>query len=61
MADSSVSIRAHFPTNSHPPIIYPAAVIAKSEHPDAQAFLDYLQSPRADDVFTSYGFTLPAE
>ena len=61
MADSSVSIRAHFPSNSHPPIIYPAAVIANSEHADAQAFLDYLQSPRADDVFTSYGFTLPAE
>ncbi len=61
MADTRVAIKAHFPAESHSPIIYPAAITAASQSPDARAFLDYLQSPGADDVFASYGFTLPAE
>lgn len=60
-ADDRVSVKATFPANSHPPVIYPVAIINTSEHPDARAFLDYLQSPFADGVFTSYGFNLPAE
>lgn len=52
---SKVSIVATFPANSHPPIIYPAALM-----PDAPAaarqFLQYLQSPAAGQVFNRYGF-----
>ena len=39
-------------------VIYPAAVVASSQHPDeAQAFLDYLTGDEADAVFESVGFT----
>ena len=39
-------------------VIYPAAVIAATEHPDeAKAFLDYLTTPAASDVFAGVGFT----
>lgn len=39
-------------------VIYPAAVLKTSRHPDeAQAFLDYLSSADASAVFESVGFT----
>ena len=39
-------------------VIYPAAVVASSQHPDeAQAFLDYLTTDDAGAVFESVGFT----
>ncbi len=39
-------------------VIYPAAVLKVSEHPDAaQAFLDYLSSPEAMAVFEEVGFS----
>lgn len=39
-------------------VIYPAAVVASSAHPDeAQAFLDYLTTADAGAVFESVGFT----
>lgn len=39
-------------------VIYPAAVVAGSTHPDeAQAFLDYLTTAEAGAVFESVGFT----
>lgn len=39
-------------------VIYPAAVLKNSRHPDeAQAFLDYLTGDEADAVFESVGFT----
>mgnify|MGYP001059851982 FL=1 len=39
-------------------VIYPAAVVASSQHPDeAQAFLDYLTTADAGAVFERVGFT----
>ncbi len=39
-------------------VIYPAAVLNTSEHPEAaQAFLDYLRSEEAGAVFAAVGFT----
>ncbi len=39
-------------------VIYPAAVLADSKHPDeAKAFLDYLQTDAAAQVFTAVGFS----
>ncbi len=39
-------------------VIYPASVLAASQHPDAaQAFLDHLSSEDAKTVFESVGFT----
>lgn len=40
-------------------VIYPAAVLNVSEHPEeAQAFLDYLQTDACAAVFESVGFTM---
>jgi molybdate transport system substrate-binding protein len=51
-----VRIVGLFPDASHPPIIYPAAVTAGAAHPEAAAFLGYLQGPRGAAVFRKYGF-----
>ncbi|MGN7456371.1 molybdate ABC transporter substrate-binding protein [Paenibacillus pasadenensis] len=43
---------------AYSPILYPAAVLAESEHPEqAAAFFDYLRSAEALDVFRSFGFS----
>lgn len=40
-------------------VLYPAAVLAGSQHPDeAQAFLKYLTTAEAGEVFESVGFTM---
>ena len=39
-------------------VIYPAAVMKPSKHPEAaQAFLDFLKTKEAGDVFSKVGFT----
>lgn len=55
-AEDNVSVIGVFPANSHPPIIYPAAVTAHSTHPQALALLDYLSSDAARAVFARHGF-----
>jgi molybdate transport system substrate-binding protein len=56
MTEPGVAIVATFPDDSHPPIRYPVAILAKSANPDAAAFLDYLKSPPAMAVFTRFGY-----
>ena len=60
-ADPRVSIKASFPDDSYPEIVYPAALVTSGQAASAQGFLDYLQSPEADGVFESYGFKRAAE
>lgn len=45
-----------FPDFSHPPIVYPAAVVAASTNPAARDFLDSLQSAGEAAVFRRFGF-----
>ena len=41
------------------PVIYPVAMLKNSTNPDAaHAFLDFLQTKEAKDVFVEYGFTI---
>jgi molybdate transport system substrate-binding protein len=56
--DPKVRIVGVFPQDSHPPIVYPAGLVAGKETPAAQAFFDFLQSPAAKDVFRKYGFAV---
>lgn len=56
-ADKGVRIVAAFPEDSHPPIVYPAAVLASSDNAEAAAFLDYLKSYKARPFFERQGFT----
>jgi molybdate transport system substrate-binding protein len=55
-AEPAVRIVATFPADSHPPIIYPAAILADSRHPEAAPFLAWLRSPVGAANFTRQGF-----
>jgi molybdate transport system substrate-binding protein len=57
-ADKGVAIVGTFPADSHPPIIYPVALLAESKSPDAAAYLEFLKSDKAASFFTSQGFTI---
>ncbi|HUL42658.1 MAG TPA: molybdate ABC transporter substrate-binding protein [Burkholderiales bacterium] len=56
LIDNKVRIVAEFPANAHPPIVYPAAVVASSQSSAARAFLSYLSSPAAREIWNKYGF-----
>ncbi len=56
VADPSVHVRATFADDSHPPIIYPAAIVAGDGQMAAGALMDYLQSAAATEVFLATGF-----
>jgi molybdate transport system substrate-binding protein len=60
MTDPGVDIVATFPDDSHPPIRYPVAILAKSVNADAGRFLDYLIGPVAMDVFNRLGYVIPS-
>ena len=59
MTEPGVSIVATFPDDSHPPIRYPVAILAKSANPDAPRFLDYLLSSTATEIFKRLGYVTP--
>lgn len=59
-ADPGVRIVATFPTDSHPPIVYPAALAKESTNADGRAFLDFLRGPAARAIFEKQGFTVMA-
>lgn len=57
-ASDDVTIVGTFPEATHPPIVYPAAVVTESKAANAaQAFLDYLSSRAAKATFEQYGFS----
>lgn len=55
-SDPGVRIVGPFPDGTHPPIVYPMALLTTSGHPDAQAFVDYLKSAKAAPFFEKQGF-----
>ena len=57
-ADPGVAVVGTFPTDSHPPIIYPVAVLSESKNTDAAAYLEFLKSEKAAHFFTDQGFTI---
>lgn len=56
--DKAVKVLGTFPADSHPPIIYPAALTAASQNADAAEFLAFIRSPAAQDIFKAHGFTI---
>ncbi len=58
VADPSVKVIGTFPEESHPPILYPVALIAGAAHPDAAAFLAYIKSAAARPLFAASGFSV---
>jgi molybdate transport system substrate-binding protein len=55
MVEPGVRVVDLFPDDTHPPILYPAALL-KGATPAAAAFLTFLEGPEAKAVFERYGF-----
>jgi molybdate transport system substrate-binding protein len=60
VAEKGVTILGTFPDDSHPPIVYPAALL-KDAKPEAKPFLDFLASPEACAIFGRDGFVILAD
>ena len=58
LAEPRVRVLGTFPESSHPPIVYPVAVVAGHQSPRAQALLNYLASDGARSIWQSHGFAL---
>ena len=55
-AEPKVRVVDTFAANLHPPVVYPAAVVAGKLNPATQALLDYLSGTEARTVWIKYGF-----
>lgn len=55
-AEPKVKVVGTFPEDSHPPIVYPAALTAAAK-PGAADYLDFLQAQGARLIFEKRGFT----
>jgi molybdate transport system substrate-binding protein len=58
--EKKVKVLGTFPADSHPSIVYPAALVATSTNTDAAEFLKFLQSAPALDIFKAHGFIILA-
>nr|WP_117193422.1 molybdate ABC transporter substrate-binding protein [Rhizobium terrae] len=57
-ADPGVAVVGTFPADTHPPIIYPIAILTESKARDAAAYLEFLKSAKAASFFEKEGFTV---
>jgi molybdate transport system substrate-binding protein len=55
-AEPRVRIVGLLPESSHPRIVYPGAVTARSRHPQGRRFVSFLASPAARGIFVQQGF-----
>jgi molybdate transport system substrate-binding protein len=55
--ESGVEVVGRFPADSHPPIVYLAAIVASATHADAKAYLAFLQGDKAKAIFEAAGFS----
>jgi len=56
--EPGVKIVTTFPADTHPPIIYPIALLAGSKNPDAASYLAYLEGATARSFFEKQGFVV---
>jgi molybdate transport system substrate-binding protein len=55
-AEPRVRIVGVFPANTHPPIVYPAALVAPAKGDGGAEFLAFLKSSAAGAIFRKHGF-----
>jgi molybdate transport system substrate-binding protein len=53
-----VKVVGVFPEDSHPPVVYPVALIKDKDTSEAKAFLAFLQGAEAKAIFQRYGFAV---
>ena len=53
---TGVEVLATLPAESHPPIVYPVAIIKGQHRPEVQKAMAFLQSQPAVETFRRYGF-----
>lgn len=58
ISEPKVVVVGTFPTDSHPPIVYPVAITKDSTNPDTAAYFAFLKSPEAAKIFVGQGFTV---
>jgi len=58
LAEKKVRIIGEFPAETHPPIVYPAAMVASAQSSAARRFLSFLSSPPARKIWEKFGFTM---
>lgn len=58
-ADPAVAIVGRFPADSHPAIIYPAALLKNGQDAADRAFYEMLSSDAAKAIFRKEGFVVP--
>ena len=61
VADDNVTVVGTFPSDTHPPIIYPIAAVAESENAVNGEFLEFLRGPEAVAAFERQGFEVLAK
>lgn len=58
VADPTVRVVGAFAPDSHPPITYPVAIVAASQHPAASEFVAFLKTAPAVALFERFGFAI---
>lgn len=54
----NVTVAGSFPDGTHPPIVYPAALVRPHAGGEAERFLSFLSAPEAQEIFRRHGFTV---
>ena len=57
-SEPKVMVVGTFPPDSHPPIVYPVAIVKGSTNPDTAALMSFLKGEEAASVFHAQGFTV---
>jgi molybdate transport system substrate-binding protein len=57
-ASGKVHVAGTFPANSHTPVTYPIAIVAKRDRPEVRRFLDFLGGPEAQAIYRRAGFSI---
>ncbi len=56
-ADPGVKVIGTFPSDTHEPIVYPIGVTTESKNTETEAFVKFVQSAKAKELFEAQGFT----
>ena len=58
VASDNVTVVATFPADSHPPIVYPGALLTDAADPADRAFFEALTADPARAIFAAHGFSV---